>query len=272
MDEGPALQRCATRPLPPPLLPLTGRRLCTPLLPLSLPQASAVVVAQAKAALDNPRLCGEPQLRDTAGDGNGAAAAFGATTPGGGAAEEGLMGAMRPPLLPACLAACAGPILRVSSGSRRAFFNSRPRPVPHLHAGFDMGAVVPVAEPDWSGAHHGLCLYASRVLQAVWDEQARKHSSAASLAPAAASLGTAAAAPAQASSLLPGVSLYLRRCVWAWRWLIPLLPPLALYAAGCGAHAGLPTAPQVQAVAGRAAGKLPAVASSYQIANSQQQQ
>ena len=36
-----------------------------------------------------------------------------------------------------------------------------------------MGAVVPVAEPDWSGAHHGLCLYASRVLQAVWDEQAR---------------------------------------------------------------------------------------------------
>jgi hypothetical protein len=106
-----------------------------------------------------------------------------------------------------------------------------------------MGAVVPVAEPDWSGAHHGLCLYASRVLQAVWDEQARKHSSAASFAPAAASLGTAAAAPAQASRLLPGVSLYLRRCVWAWRWLIPLLPLLALYAAGCGAHAGLPTAP-----------------------------
>ena len=36
-----------------------------------------------------------------------------------------------------------------------------------------MGAVVPVSEPDWSGAHHGLCLYASRVLQAVWDEQVR---------------------------------------------------------------------------------------------------
>ena len=34
-----------------------------------------------------------------------------------------------------------------------------------------MGAVVPVSEPEWSGAHHGLCLYASRVLQAVWDEQ-----------------------------------------------------------------------------------------------------
>jgi hypothetical protein len=63
-----------------------------------------VVVSQAKAALDNPRLCGEPQLRDTAGDGNGAAAAFGATTPGGGAAEEGLMGAPRrcPALLPGC--------------------------------------------------------------------------------------------------------------------------------------------------------------------------
>ena len=37
-----------------------------------------------------------------------------------------------------------------------------------------MGVVVPVAEPEWSGAHHGLCLYASRVLQAVWDEQVRR--------------------------------------------------------------------------------------------------
>lgn len=36
-----------------------------------------------------------------------------------------------------------------------------------------MGAVVPVAEPEWSGAHRGLCLYASRVLQAAWDEQVR---------------------------------------------------------------------------------------------------
>jgi hypothetical protein len=33
---------------------------------------------------------------------------------------------------------------------------------------------VPVAEPEWSGAHHGLCLYASRVLQVVWDEQVRR--------------------------------------------------------------------------------------------------
>lgn len=48
--------------------------------------------------------------------------------------------------------------------------SSLPHLLPHP-AGFDMGAVVPVAEPEWSGAHHGLCLYASRVLQAVWDEQ-----------------------------------------------------------------------------------------------------
>jgi hypothetical protein len=34
-----------------------------------------------------------------------------------------------------------------------------------------MGAVVPVAEPEWSSAHQGVCLYASRLLQAVWDEQ-----------------------------------------------------------------------------------------------------
>lgn len=94
-------------------------------------QASAAVVAQAKAALDNPRLCGEPQLRDGA-DGGGAGGAggatFGAPAPGAGL-DDGLA------------------------------------------AGFDMGAVVPVSEPEWSGAHHGLCLYVSRVLQAAWDEQ-----------------------------------------------------------------------------------------------------
>ena len=141
------------------------------LLPLAL-QASAVVVSQAKAALDNPRLCGEPQLRDTAGDGSGAAAAFGATTPGGGAADEGLMGAMRrsSALLPVCFCWARGSHLSAATTGH----HSNPCPFPHhLAAGFDMGAVVPVAEPDWSGAHHGLCLYASRVLQAVWDEQAR---------------------------------------------------------------------------------------------------
>lgn len=35
---------------------------------------------------------------------------------------------------------------------------------------FDMGAVVPVAEPEWSGAHKGLCLYVARLLQPIWDE------------------------------------------------------------------------------------------------------
>lgn len=97
--------------------------MCILLATAGPPQVSVATVSQAKAALDNPRLCGEPQLRDAV-DGAGAAAA-----PAFGAADDGLA------------------------------------------AGFDMGAVVPVAEPEWSGAHHGLCLYASRVLQAVWDEQ-----------------------------------------------------------------------------------------------------
>lgn len=30
-----------------------------------------------------------------------------------------------------------------------------------------MGAAVPVAEPEWSGAHKGICLYLARLLQ-VW--------------------------------------------------------------------------------------------------------
>ncbi|KAL4426022.1 hypothetical protein ABPG75_010038 [Micractinium tetrahymenae] len=97
--------------------------MCILLATAGPPQVSAAVVSQAKAALDNPRLCGEPQLRDTADGGVAAAPVFGA------GADDGLA------------------------------------------SGFDMGAVVPVAEPEWSGAHHGLCLYASRVLQAVWDEQ-----------------------------------------------------------------------------------------------------
>ena len=36
-------------------------------------------------------------------------------------------------------------------------------------AGFDLGAPVPVAEPEWSASHKGVCLYAWRVLQAAWD-------------------------------------------------------------------------------------------------------
>jgi nuclear pore complex protein Nup155 len=35
---------------------------------------------------------------------------------------------------------------------------------------FDMGAPVPVAEPDWSGAHKGLALHVSRMLSNIWDE------------------------------------------------------------------------------------------------------
>ncbi|KAL4425159.1 hypothetical protein ABPG77_008264 [Micractinium sp. CCAP 211/92] len=95
--------------------------MCILLATAGPPQVTAAAVAQAKAALDNPRLCGEPQLREAAEGGVAAAPAFGA------GADDAL--------------------------------------------GFDMGAVVPVAEPEWSGAHQGLCLYASRVLQAVWDEQ-----------------------------------------------------------------------------------------------------
>ena len=29
---------------------------------------------------------------------------------------------------------------------------------------------VPVAEPEWSGAHVGLCLYIGRLLQPLWEE------------------------------------------------------------------------------------------------------
>ena len=32
----------------------------------------------------------------------------------------------------------------------------------------DMQA-VPVAEPEWSGAHVGLCLYVGRLLQPLWE-------------------------------------------------------------------------------------------------------
>jgi hypothetical protein len=33
-----------------------------------------------------------------------------------------------------------------------------------------MGVPVPVAEPEWSGTHKGLCLYVSRLLGGAWDE------------------------------------------------------------------------------------------------------
>ncbi len=55
---------------------------------IALPQVAASVVAQAKAALDNTRLCGEPQLRDVA-EGTAGRSAFAAAA-GAGGAEDGL--------------------------------------------------------------------------------------------------------------------------------------------------------------------------------------
>ncbi|KAK9806121.1 hypothetical protein WJX72_002210 [[Myrmecia] bisecta] len=37
--------------------------------------------------------------------------------------------------------------------------------------GFDMGMAVPVAEPEWSGAHKGLALFLSRLLRPAWEEE-----------------------------------------------------------------------------------------------------
>eukprot|EP00887_Chlorella_sp_A99_P007116 scaffold2.g7116.t1 len=96
--------------------------MCILLATTGPPAFSAAAVAQAKAALDNPQLCGEPELRE---------------------AEAGA-------------APAPAPYREASPGS--------------LSAGFDMGAPVPVAEPEWSGAHWGMCLYASRLLAGVWDE------------------------------------------------------------------------------------------------------
>lgn len=65
--------------------------MCILLATAGPPQASAAVVAQAKAALDNPRLCGEPQLRDAAeGSGGGAVGAFGAAAAPAGGADDGV--------------------------------------------------------------------------------------------------------------------------------------------------------------------------------------
>ncbi|KAK9837777.1 hypothetical protein WJX74_004885, partial [Apatococcus lobatus] len=77
---------------------------------------STNVITQARAALENPRLTGEPVMR------------------------QGTAG---------------------STGQE-----SMPSP----SAGFDMGQAVPVAEPEWSAAHRGLCLYLARILQPAWDE------------------------------------------------------------------------------------------------------
>eukprot|EP00884_Botryococcus_braunii_P002912 jgi/Botrbrau1/12621/Bobra.0169s0148.1 len=93
--------------------------MCFLLITSSSEAVSAVVVQGAKAALENPRLTGEPDLREDA-----------SRLPGMPSGVENI--------------------------------------TPNL--GFDMGQAVPVAEPEWSGAHRGLCIYTSRVLEPAWEE------------------------------------------------------------------------------------------------------
>lgn len=35
--------------------------------------------------------------------------------------------------------------------------------------GFDMGAPLAMAEPEWSAGHRGCCLFTSRLLHPFWD-------------------------------------------------------------------------------------------------------
>lgn len=59
--------------------------------------------------------------------------------------------------------------------------NGRQNEEPALQlGGFDMGAVVPIAEPEWSGAHKGICMYVARLLQPAWDEPMVVHSKSSS--------------------------------------------------------------------------------------------
>lgn len=95
--------------------------------PSSPSSSSKPVSGLAEAALDNPRLCGQPEL----------------------ASVE-------------------------SKRSKRA-----EEPAAHLGTGFDMGAVVPIEEPEWSAAHKGICLVVSRLLRAMWDEPLFAHTSSA---------------------------------------------------------------------------------------------
>lgn len=44
-----------------------------------------------------------------------------------------------------------------------------PRCNVHHAGGFDMGAAVPVAEPQWSGAHQGLALFLGRLVAPLGD-------------------------------------------------------------------------------------------------------
>jgi len=79
--------------------------------------SSKVVASYAEAALESPKLCGQPELR---------------------------------------------------IGSSNEMQDEEP--AAHLSGGFDMGAVVPITEPEWSASHKGLCLVVSRMLRGIWDE------------------------------------------------------------------------------------------------------
>ena len=96
------------------------------------------VASLAEAALDNPRLCGQPEVRQNGGM--------------GGMGQS----AMRSPLM--------NPY-----GSLRSP-EAKEEPAAHLSSGFDMGAVIPIAEPEWSAAHKGVCTVVSRLLRGLWDE------------------------------------------------------------------------------------------------------
>lgn len=89
--------------------------------------SSKSVSGLAEAALDDPRLCGQPEIAPA----------------------------------------------QQTDGTRGE------EPAAHLPSGFDMGAVVPIAEPEWSAAHKGLCLVVSRLLRGVWDDPMFKYSSSA---------------------------------------------------------------------------------------------
>ena len=60
--------------------------------------------------------------------------------------------------------------MRVPGSQGRPALNAK---VPHHMPEVDRDIVqaVPVAEPEWSAAYKGLCLYMARVLQPVWEEE-----------------------------------------------------------------------------------------------------
>ena len=121
--------------------PPEAAAMCIQLAASGQPGTPSAVVAQAKDALDNPLLVGEPIVQDMNGkydSGRSRNVVFGGRDEAAATFGE-----------------------RGTSHEEPAL----------QHGGFDMGAVVPVEEPEWSGAHKGLCLYVARLLQPAWDEQ-----------------------------------------------------------------------------------------------------